>query len=162
MQYKKGEKKDQEELPTLTQNQEAYVHARMAGKRPVEAYREAYPNWNGNQSSTWTEASKMEAHPKISLWLAQVNQSLLESMSYTKKQWIAEHHKLMIEAKAAGNHVAVRQYHRDIAEVLGITSPEDKKSEVREFIEALQEKGYGNKVSSEQDTDQPRGDRVTH
>lgn len=57
------------DLPKLTKNQQSYADGRLAGLNQADSYREAYNAENMNDNSIWVEASRLDSHPKVALWL---------------------------------------------------------------------------------------------
>lgn len=110
---------DQEKLPCLTERQMSFVHAICEGKGVAEAYRMSYSTENMGQASVWTEASKLKASPKISLWLEQAQMLGMMKAVRSREQHIQRLQELSMKAEKSGNLGAAVQAEQLVGKVEG-------------------------------------------
>lgn len=94
---------DVESLPDLTEKQQKYVTARLEGKSGADSVRAATDTSAWSKSSIWAEASKLEHHPSIRLWLNAARRAALGAQSVTLEQHLRELERLKEIAIATGN-----------------------------------------------------------
>ena len=90
----KGFKTMCEDLPTLTQKQNAFLQRYFTnGNNASEAYRYAY-NTNAEASTVWKEASNLLHNPNVTLWIEYHNKNIKENakneMLYTVQDCMNE------------------------------------------------------------------------
>ena len=79
-----------QELPLLTPKQLAFVQALSQGKTASDAYRDAYNCSNMADTTVWSEASRLRANPKVSIWLRHSQRIGLDAARITMESHLAE------------------------------------------------------------------------
>ena len=64
-----------DELPLLTEQDMAYVLARIEGKGQADAYRISHPDTTATPKSVWELASRVERRPQVQVWLGHPSRS---------------------------------------------------------------------------------------
>ena len=98
-----------DELPLLTEQDMAYVLARIEGKGQADAYRISHPDTTATPKSVWELASRVERRPQVQVWLRWgIRQGAIQA-ACTMETHLAELSALRDEAKLAGNYGAAVQ-----------------------------------------------------
>ena len=83
--------KDEEiQLPELTPLQFKYVEARKSGKNKSDSYRAATDTSNMAPNTIWSNASQLESHAKVSLWLSTIKVDQITAATYTLSEHLAD------------------------------------------------------------------------
>lgn len=74
-------------LPKLNEKQNKFVMAWANCRKPIEAIKQAYDCSNMNSNTIYVEASRLMKHPKISPWIAYIEESsqkvAIEELNYS-------------------------------------------------------------------------------
>lgn len=109
-----------EELPLLTEQQNAYVLARVSGLSMVDSYRKAYPkSLDWKKESQWNNASRTERHPKVAMWLSVAQANGQVEIGETLSEHVGELRRLQNICEETGNLGAAVQARQLIGKALG-------------------------------------------
>lgn len=92
-----------EDLPQLTSNEFGYVKARLEGMNQSDAYRASYSVENMSDPAIWVEASRVDARPNVSLWLARARDGQLIDAKVTLESHTRELRRLAGVCETTGN-----------------------------------------------------------
>ncbi len=107
------------ELPSLTDQQMAFVEGILAGKSGADAYRAAYDCSNSQQNTIWSRASELRANSKVAVWLSAARKAGLGHSAITLSAHIQELQRLREIALETGNVGAAVQAEQLIGKASG-------------------------------------------
>lgn len=111
---------DADELPELTDKQQKFVNARLAGATKADAVRAATDTSGWKPSSIWTEAAKLSQNPKVRRWLEALNEACLETALTNQAEHLAQLARIRERSLSERAHNAALQAEVKRGEVCGL------------------------------------------